>query len=149
MLYWLRYPGSAATHSVRSGRPHTLPTEISQLSCYSQYEITHSMRSGRPDALLAEISQLGHHSHYEIRQASCSTDWAILAQPLLTVWDQAGWILYQLSNPSLTATHSVRSGRPDALLTGLSQLSHCSQCKIRQARHSTDWAILAQPLLSV
>ena len=91
-----------------------------------------------------------HHSQCEIRQPSCSTDWAILAQPLLTVWDQAGQTLYRLSYPSLATTHSVRSGqtlyrlsypslaithsvrsgRPDTLPTELSQLGHNSQCEI-------------------
>ena len=100
-----------------------------------------------------------HHSQCEIRQPSCSTDWAILAQPLLTVWDQAGQTLYRLSYPSLATTHSVRSGQtlyrlsyPSLAITHsvrLSWLSHCSQCEIRQARHSTDWAIPAWPPLTV
>ena len=46
-------------------------------------------------------------------------------------------------------THSVRSDSPAALLTELSWLSHCSQCEIWQARHSTDWAIPTWPPLTV
>ena len=67
------------------------------------------------DALLTELSRLRHCSQCEIRQTlyrlsypssatahsvrsgRCSTDWAIPAQPLLTVWDQADALLTELS----------------------------------------------------
>ena len=88
---------------------------------------THSIRSGRSDALLAELSRLDHYSQCEIRQARHSTKWSILALPPLTVWDQAGQMLYRLSYPGLTTTHSVRSGRPD----------------------TTKWSILARPPVTV
>ena len=118
MLYWLHYPGSAAAHSVTSGRLVTL---------------------------LTELTQLGHHSNCEIKQARCSSDWAIPAWLPHTVWDQAGKMLYWLGYPSSATAHSIRSGRPDTLLIELSQLSHHSQCEIRQARYSTKWSILAWP----
>ena len=116
---------------------------------YPSLATTHSMRSGRPDALLTALSWLSCCSQCDIRQAGHSTDWTNPARPSLKLWDHAGQMVFWLSYPSLAATHSVRSGRQDALLIGLSRLSHCSQCKIRQARHSTDWAIPARPPLTV
>ena len=92
---------------------------------------------------------LCHHSQYEIQQPSCSTDWAIPAQPPLTVWDQAGQTLYQMIYPGSATTHSVRSGMPDTPLAELSPLECCSQCEIRQARCSMKWSILAWPPLTV
>ena len=163
-LYWLNYPSLATTHSMRSGRPDALPTELYQLICHSQCEIRQarcstdwatpawlllSLRSGRPDAVLTELSQLGHHSQCEIRQAWHSTDWTIPAWPPLTVWDQAGQMLYWPSYPGSATAHSVRSGRLDTLLTELSQLCHHSQYEIRQAQCSTDWAIPAHLPLTV
>ena len=130
-LYRLSYPGLATTHSVRSGRPDALPTELSRLSHHSQCEIRQARCStdwailaqppltvwDQADALPTELSWLSHHSQCEIRQARCSTDWAIPAQPPLTMWDQA-----------------------DTLPTELSWLSHRSQCEISQMLYRLSYA---------
>ena len=117
-LYQLSYAGSATAHSVRSGRCYTdwailaqplltmwdqadaLQTELSRLSCCSQCEIRQ---------MLYWLSYPGLAAAHSVRSGRCSTDWAIPARPLLTMWDQA-----------------------DAILTELSWLSRCSQCEIRQ-----------------
>ena len=167
-LYWLSYPGSAAAHSVRSGRcstnwaiparllltvwdqADTLLTELSWLGRCSQCEIRQ---------MLYQLSYPGLAAAHSVRSGRCSTDWAMLAQPPLAVWDQADALPTELSR---LGRCSQVWDQADALPTELCWLSHCSQCEIRQmlywlsyprsaaahsvrsGRRSTDWAIPAR-----
>ena len=129
-FYQLSYPGSATTHSVRSGKCST------NWAILARPPLTVWDQAGQ---MLYRLSYPGLSTTHSVRSGRHSTDWAIPAWPPLTVWDQADGLLtelsrlshhsqceirqtlYRLSYPGLATTHSVRSGR-------------CS----------TDWAIPAQ-----
>ena len=130
----------------QDSEPSTLPIELFRPQPTMLHQAgqccsgpTHDAASSRPNTLPIEL--FWPNPRCCIKQAQHTTNWAVLAQP--TMLHQAGPTHYQLSCSG--PTHDAASSRPNTLPIELFWPN--PRCCIKQAQHTTNWAVLAQPTM--